>query len=135
MVNSVPIRGQCPGERNLSALVHLAFLGPDEEHVALLVESRRFGLFRRKDDLLAEGVAAVFGLAEGEAELLALCVHTERFTPTEAAKWIAGRGFKPLIFVPHSGRLAAADFDAPLRFSRKSPFLPSSFSPARRLLP
>ena len=81
MDNSASIRAQGPGESSLSVPVHLAFLGPDEEHVALLVESRRFGLFRRKDDLLAEGVAAVFGLAEGEAELLALCFHAERFTP------------------------------------------------------
>jgi len=81
MEDSASIRGHFPGERILSGPVLLAFPGPDEEHVAPLVESRRFGLLRRKDDLLAEGVAAVFGLEDGEAEPLALCFHAERFTP------------------------------------------------------
>ncbi len=81
-------------------LARLAFLGTDEEHVALLVKSRSFRLFRRKDDLLAQGVAAVFGLAEGEAELLALCFHAQTFTPTEAANWLVERSFTPLLFIP-----------------------------------
>jgi len=87
------------GERNLSVLDHLASLGPDEGHVALLSDSSEFGTFLRKDDLLAEGVAAFFGLAD-EAELLALSFHAKRFTPSEAATWLADRGFKPLLFVP-----------------------------------
>jgi hypothetical protein len=113
MDNSASILVQCPCDRTLSVLVHLALLGPDEEHVALLVESRRFGLLRRWDDLLDEGVAGLFGLARGEAELLALTFHAGKFTPARAATWLAGRGFKPLLFLPNSGRLAAAAFDAP----------------------
>ena len=54
------IRRDCQGERSLSVLVDLAFVRPDEEHVALVVDSDRFSMLRRKDDLLAEGVAAVF---------------------------------------------------------------------------
>jgi hypothetical protein len=103
MVNSVSLTGHYPGERNRSALVHFAMLGPDEEHIALLVESRRFALFRRKADLLAEGVAAVFGLAEEEAELLALCFHGERFTPADAVNWLVERRFTPLLFIPIPG--------------------------------
>ncbi len=103
MDKSASIMAQCPGERSPSVLAHLAFLSPDEEHVALLVESPRFGLFRRKDDLLAEGVAAVFGLAEGVAELLALGFHAERFTPTEAANWLVERAIAPLRFIPIRG--------------------------------
>jgi len=114
MVNSVSIRGHRPGERNLSVLVQFALLGPDEEHVALLVNSAvKFDRLRRKDDLFDDGVAAIFGLACGEAELLALSLHAGRFTSARAAAWLAERGFKPLLFVPNSGRLAAADFDAP----------------------
>ena len=79
-------------------------LGPDEEHVALLANPGKFDLLRRKGDLLDEGVAAVFGLAGGKAELLGLCFHAGKFTPAEAAKWLAGRGFTPLIIVPNSGR-------------------------------
>ncbi len=38
--------------------------------------------------------------------------HPGKFTPARAATWLAERGFKPLLFVPNSGRLTA-DFDAP----------------------
>jgi hypothetical protein len=114
MGDSASIRAQGPGESSLAIPFRLADLGPGGEHVARLVDlRRRFGLLRRWDDLLDEGVAAVFGIAGGEAELVGLCFHAGKFTPAEAATWLAGRGFTPLLLVPNSGRLAAA-FDAPL---------------------
>lgn len=113
-INYAPLRENSPSERNLFAPFNLAFVDPDEEHVALLAESRRFGLFRRKDDLLAEGVAAVFGLAEGKAELLALCFHSEKFTSADAKNWLVERRFTPLVFIPNSDRLTASDLDASL---------------------
>jgi hypothetical protein len=67
------------------------------------VDLLRFGLLRRWDDLFDEGVAALFGLTGGEAELVGLCFHAGTFTPAEAATWLAGRGFKPLLFVPNAG--------------------------------
>jgi len=79
-------------------------VGPDEEHVALLASLGKFDLLRRKGDLLDEGVAAVFGLANGAAELLGLCFHAEKFTPAEVAKWLTERGFAPLIIVPNADR-------------------------------
>jgi len=103
----VSIRGDCAGEINLSVLVDLAFVAPDEEHVALLVESRRFAMFRRKDDLLAEGVAAVFGVTDGEAELLGLCFSGERFTHKEAANWLVEQRLTPLLFIPITGSVLA----------------------------
>lgn len=102
-----------PGERNRCVLFDLGFVAPDEEHVALLVESGGFGLFRRKDDLLAEGVAAVFGITGGVAELLALCFHGERFTPADAASWLVERGFAPLLFIPITGTDRRPCLDAP----------------------
>lgn len=113
MVNSVSISTQCPGESSLTIPVLLPDLGSGEEHVALLVDLRRFGLLRHWNDLLDEGVAAVFGLANGEAEFVALCFQAGKFTPDRAATWLAERVFKPLLFVPNSGRFAAADFEAP----------------------
>ena len=103
MDNSASIMAQGPGESSLAIPVQLAHLGSGEEHVALLVDLRRFGLLRRWDDLLDEGVAAVFGITGGEAELVGLCFHAGKFTPAEAATWLAGRGFKPLLFVPNAG--------------------------------
>jgi hypothetical protein len=78
------------------------------------VDLRRFASLRRWDDLLDKGVAGVFGLAGEEAKLLALAFHAKEFTPARAETWLAERGFKPLLFITNSSRLAAADFDAPL---------------------
>ncbi len=103
MDDSASIMAYCPCENGLALPVHLADLGPGEEHVARLVDLRRLGLLRRWDDLLDEGVAALFGIAGGEAELVGLCFHAGKFTPAEAATWLAGRGFTPLRFVPNSG--------------------------------
>jgi len=85
-----------------TVLGHL--LGPNEEHVALLANLGKFDMLRRKGDLLDEGVAAVFGLTGAVAELLGLCFHAEKFTPGEVAKWLAERGFTPLMIVPNSER-------------------------------
>jgi hypothetical protein len=116
MDNSASIIAQCPGESRLTQL------GSDGEHVALLGLPGRFDLLRRKDDLLDEGVAAVFGLAGGEAALLGLCFHAEKFTPAEAATWLAGRGFVPLLLVPTSGGigLVTSTLPRPLRLGGPS---------------
>jgi hypothetical protein len=114
MDNFASIMAQGPGASGLALPVHLAEVGPGEEHVAVLADPRRFGPLRRWDDLLDEGVAAVFGITGGEAELVGLCFHAGTFTPAEAATWLVGRGFTPLLFVPNSRRLVAADFDPPL---------------------
>src|SRR5208283_725927 len=103
MVNSVSIMAQGAGEGSLAIPVPLAHLGSVQEHVARLVDLRSFGLLRRWDDLLDEGVAALFGMKEGEAELVGLYFHAGKFTPAESATWLAGRGFKPVLFVPNSG--------------------------------
>ncbi len=101
--DSASILPQGPGVSSVAIPVHPADHGSGEEHVARLVDLRRFGLLQRWDDLLDEGVAAVFCITDGEAELVGLCFHAGTFTPAEAATWLAGRGFKPLLFVPNAG--------------------------------
>ena len=103
MDNSPSILAQDPGECSLARPLRLAHPVPGGEHVALLRNPGRFDLLRRKDDLLDNGVAAVFRLAGGEAELLGLCFHAGTFTPAKAMTWLAERGLKPLLFVPNSG--------------------------------
>jgi len=98
-----PTAAGCPGESSHTILDHLAHLGTNEEHLALLVSLDEFEVLQRKGDLLEEGVAAVFGLVAAEVELLALCFHVRKFSPAQAAQWLAGRGIAPLIFVSHSG--------------------------------
>jgi hypothetical protein len=51
----------------------------------------RYDGLRRKGGLLDEGVAAVFGLRGGEAELLAVLFGAERFTPAQARHWLRER--------------------------------------------
>lgn len=103
MNNSASIMAQGRAKNSLTIPVLRADVGSGDEHVAQLVDIRKFGLLRRRDDLLAEGVAAVFRLASGEAELVGLFFHAGKFTPAESATWLAERGFKPLLFIPHSG--------------------------------
>lgn len=95
---------QCPTASIRNVLDHFAHFGPHEEHVALLAHLGDFNRLRRKGDLLDEGVAAVFGLADMDAKLLGLCFHAERFAPSQAVHWLAGRGFAPIFFVSNSDR-------------------------------
>ncbi len=103
MDNTASILSRWPRKSGLTIPVKLAHLGSGEEHIALLVDPRRFGLLRCWEDLLDEGVAGVFGLAGGQAELLALSFHAEKFAFAEAEKWLAERGFKPQLLATVSG--------------------------------
>jgi hypothetical protein len=100
MVNSFSIAEQGPAQRSLALPNLFSNLGFAEEHFAPLVDFRNSGLLRRWDDLLDEGVAAIFSITDGEAELVGLCFHARRFTPAESATWLGERGFKPLLFIP-----------------------------------
>jgi hypothetical protein len=102
MVNAVSTLAQRPDESTFAIQDNVSHLGSGEEHIALLVNLHSFGLLRRWDHLLDESVAAVFGLASREAELLALSFHADKFSPDSAATWLAERGFKPMFFVPTS---------------------------------
>jgi hypothetical protein len=66
-----------------------------DEYLVVLVNAGRFDRLLRKDDLLDEGVAAVFGLAGAEAELLGLCFHAGKFTQAQVAAWLVERRFTP----------------------------------------
>ena len=103
MDKSPSIMAQGSGESSLALPIRRGHPVPGREHVALLGNPDRFDLLRRKDNLLDNGVAAVFRLAGGEAELLGLCFHAGTFTPAKAMTWLAQRGLKPLLFVPNSG--------------------------------
>jgi len=91
---------------------HFAHLVLGEEHVALLTVPVRSNRLRRKDDLLDDGVAAIFRWAGADAELLGICFEVGQFTVGQAAQWLAERGFTPLLFVPNA-RAATVDLDAP----------------------
>ncbi len=75
--------------------------GVEKKSHALLALPGGSELLGRKDDLLDDGVAALFGLAGGEAELLGLCFDAGRFTADQAANWLAERRFAPVMLRPN----------------------------------
>src|SRR5437870_3409154 len=88
-----------------SALPLKPFTSPGE-HVALLAvpldeKSARCQSVQRKEDFLAPGVAALFGVIQGQAELLAVCFEASRFSADAAAGWLDSRGMAPASqFIP-----------------------------------
>jgi hypothetical protein len=88
-----------PDESSFNIPAHFVQHVALAEHVALLEDPGRFDQLRRKDNLLADGVAAVFGLAGAEAELVGLCFQAGNFTAAEAEKWLADQGFLPVLFI------------------------------------
>jgi hypothetical protein len=73
-------------------------LFPDQEHEAVLEEVGKPDQLRRKDDLLDEGVSAVFGIRLGEAGLHALRFDAGRFTAEQARTWLRDRGLEARLF-------------------------------------
>jgi hypothetical protein len=73
------------------ALFNLAQVLFEDEHLVVLRNASGFNRLLRKDDLLDDGVAAVFGLAGGTVELLGLCFHPRRFTSDKTKEWLTER--------------------------------------------
>jgi hypothetical protein len=78
---------------------HLSPRFSKDEHLVMLMSARRFDRLLLKDDFLDEGVAAVFGLAGEEVELLGLSFHAGKFTTTQVAEWLAERRLTPSVDV------------------------------------
>jgi hypothetical protein len=71
-----------------------------DEYLVVLVNASQFDRLLRKDNFLDEGVAAVFGLAGEQAELLSLSFQAEKFTPPQVKSWLAERKFTLPVDVP-----------------------------------
>jgi hypothetical protein len=80
-------------DRGFTVLIPLSQSVTDGEHVALLADPGRFRRLRRSDDLFDDGVAALFGLTGGEAELVGFAFDAGTFSPAEATHWLRERGF------------------------------------------
>jgi len=74
-----------------------------DEHAAILKSPEPFDALYLKDDLIAEGVAAVFGIKGIEAELLALFFQAGQFTPVQAQRWLRDRRLAVIQFTHASG--------------------------------
>jgi hypothetical protein len=88
-----------------SSPVDLPPLAATDEYVVVLVNPGLFDRLLRKDDLLDEGVSAVFGLAGAQAELLSLSFHPAKFTPSQVAAWLSERRVTSPADVPKRGRI------------------------------
>jgi hypothetical protein len=55
------------------------------------MNATRFDRLLRQDDFLDEGVAAVFGLAGEQAQLLSIALQAGKFTPAQGEAWLAER--------------------------------------------
>ncbi len=77
---------------------------PTEEYHVVLRSNSQFDRLLRKDDRLDEGVAAVFGLAGEQAELLCLSFQAGKFTPAQIASWLTERRFTLWVDGPYSNR-------------------------------
>jgi hypothetical protein len=76
---------------------HLSPRFSTDEHLVMLMRARRFDRLLLKNDFLDEGVAAAFGLAGEEVELLGLSFHSEKFSPAQIAAWLAERRLTPSV--------------------------------------
>jgi hypothetical protein len=91
MTRSSCIDSSCPRRANLAHRLLLPDLVRNE-HAALLREPHDYDRLHRRDDLFDEGVATVFGIKHGEAELQAFCFDSDRFTADQARAWLRERG-------------------------------------------
>jgi hypothetical protein len=78
-----------------SARLDLVRLISPDEHFVALADRGQFDRLVRKDDLLDDGVGAVFGLAGAKAELLGLCFRARSFTQARIAAWLSERRLAP----------------------------------------
>jgi len=73
------------------------------EHAAILRTPEQYESLRRKDDFLADGVAAIFGVTGREAELQALFFQADKFTMKQAEQWLRDRRLAAIHFMKASG--------------------------------
>lgn len=85
-----------PVSRAAAAFVPQLVLG--NEHAAIFNLPEGYDSLCRRDDFLAEGVHAVFGLRDGEAHLQALVFQADAYDPTAARYWLDERNLRPILF-------------------------------------
>lgn len=75
------------------------------EHAARLQNPAKYARFRRENDKLAPGVHVIWGItSDSKIEIQTIRLSADKFTATEAKKWLADHNFKPLSFEPASGK-------------------------------
>ena len=82
------------------------------EHAARLLDPAQFDSFRRKNNDFAQGIDSIYGLNGNDpVRLQALRFDAQRFTVSEAKKWLSDHDYKPISFEPATGKSMEAQID------------------------
>ena len=103
MDNSASIMAQGPGESSLAVPVQLADLAPAKNTSPCWGTPAGSTCCGARTTFSTTAWRRSSAWRAGRPSCWRLCFHAGKFTPAEAATWLAGRGFEPLLFVPNSG--------------------------------
>ena len=98
MANAWSSHDQWCQRKKVQTLTAQEQLIASHEHAAILEDPDSFDSLHRKDGFFDEGIATIFGVKEGKAEIQAFYFHPRRFTPVKAKQWLQERGIEPLLF-------------------------------------
>jgi HK97 family phage major capsid protein len=82
------------------------------EHAARLLDPDQFERFRRRNNGGGAGVDYIFGISgDDPVRLQAIRFDAERFTVTEAKKWLSDNDYTPISFEPATGKKEMSNLD------------------------
>lgn len=69
------------------------------EHSARITDPSKYKKIRRKNDEFGKGIHVYFGvLSDGKTEVQSIHFDADKFTPSEARKWLKDNDYKPIEF-------------------------------------
>lgn len=82
------------------------------EHAARLLDPAQFDSFRRENNDFAQGIDSIYGLnGDDPVRLQALRFDAQRFTVSQAKKWLSDHDYKPISFEAATGKAMETQFD------------------------
>ena len=76
------------------------------EHAARLKDPAQYDSFARKNNDFGDGIDAIYGIKSGKSELQAIRFKSDKFTASEARKWLRDHDFSPISFEEATGKKA-----------------------------
>lgn len=77
-------------------------------HAARMRDPGRFDRFAASKDKLGPGIMVIYGVKDGRAMIQAIRFHRDKWSESEAKKWLRDHKYNPILFEPASGRGAVA---------------------------
>ena len=82
------------------------------EHAARLLDPSQFDSFRRKNNDFTQGIDSIYGIkGDDPVRLQALRFDAQRFTVSEAKKWLSDHDYTPISFEAATGKAMEAQID------------------------